>query len=81
MSKMNYKNLTLNEIKDILSEKLDTLTDEEAFDLMQRYNELTDIPMETSAFNNFDRLLKYNVDCRTKGDSDIVYPGMDNWKL
>lgn len=37
---MNYKNLTLNEIKSILTERLDTLTDDEAFSLMQRYNEL-----------------------------------------
>lgn len=61
---MNYKILTKEEI-DILMQSgdwLDKLTDDEAFDLMQRYNELNDNPLETSVFNEFDRLNKYNID-------------------
>lgn len=53
---MNYKTLTLQEIQKLypLHKTLDTLSDDDAFDLMQRYNELMGAPKLTDMYSNLE---------------------------
>jgi len=59
---MNYKTLTLEQILQIYPAILDSLSDNDAFDLMQRYNELVrNEPINTDMYSN----LELKDDCMT----------------
>lgn len=59
---MNYKlsELTADQIGNILNENLDRLTDDEAFRLMQRYNELVPL-VPNDAYSEIQLMDKINV--------------------
>ncbi len=79
---MNYKKLTLLEIRQVMQDPnwLDKLTDDEAFDLIQRRNELMEEPISTEAFKEFDRLNTYNVDYRTN-DDNLLFKAEGNYNI
>jgi len=58
---MNYKAVTLEQIEKLnLLSNLDNLSDDDAFDLMQRYKELTEYQMESDSFEEFKSLPHYD---------------------
>ena len=58
----NYKNLTLEDVESILSTPniFDTISDDDAFNLMQRHRELTENKLNNPQFQNLDE--RYNGD-------------------
>jgi hypothetical protein len=54
--RISYKNLNLEDVKAILStpDIFDTISDDDAFDLMQRYKELTEHKIPNDEFEGLE---------------------------